>query len=857
MMATFKRAVGIDLGTTNSSIAMMSPMGDELVLWEDRFKRKTFPSVLGWEPDKMAFIHGWEAWNRRGLDPQPLTSIKRKMGNGQTISLAGQKMTPADVSAEIVKALVGLAATTFSRVVEDHETVIDAAVITVPAYFDALQIEETRRAGELAGIEVLGLLQEPTAAAMYHAWKHGIEDGIFLVYDLGGGTFDVSVIRSLHGEYQVLGIDGDNFLGGDDFDKRLAEHFRLRLIEQGYALDLDVSKSEDAARFFLLTKVAQEVKESLSGSEVQYVARRDIFNDCAGNPVTLEFEYSRIEFEALVGDLVSQTIACCHRAIELATSRADISASQIQHVLMVGGSTRVPRVRQAVHEAFCAGQTLATELRLDEPDTCVALGAALRASTLAALEITQDSTTVALSSSTYTHEDSVDVMGAVLNLAGVRTVALINQGGDVHAIVRAQDDGTFEFENVRLPETGTYRFTLDFSDSDGEPLGSVPFFVHRGAPEASRPTGSALSNPSVLAKDIGLEVVRETRSERHVLLARGASLPAEGEFTFYTADHSGAVILRLYQSRFPIRSIHLTLAEGTPTGTPVRLKIQVDESMAMVAEGEIAGQRFWAQIEPPPRRELKDWAEIEALLDDCDRASSELWGDELSRFREATEHLVAGIRETVRTDPDKLQALVIRLEDVVSDYRNRDAHLTPAWHRFETLLDAVKRIVWRGDGKRQLGLNTEEWRARLGAIERAGRSAYESSDQPAWSQVFNQVQATWETLKQDEFMFAAPTDPVAYVHLLATSLRAVIDNFRSSFHAFAISPNPETAALQHGELHRLEVMLKEKVEGPLAALDLDNTPPDRLKPELDRLFETANHLRRQFDRLPTLGLVSR
>ncbi len=856
-MATFKRAVGIDLGTTNSSIAMMSPVGDELVLWEDRFKRKTFPSVLGWDPDKRAFVHGWEAWNRRGLDPQPLTSIKRKMGNGQTVTLGEQDLTPGDVSAEIIKAITGLATLSFANMVEDHLTILDAAVITVPAYFDALQIEETRRAGELAGIEVLGLLQEPTAAAMYHAWKHGIEDGIFLVYDLGGGTFDVSVIRSIHGEYQVLGIDGDNFLGGDDFDKRLAEHFRQRLVDQGYSLDLDLSKPDDATRFFLLTKVAQEVKESLSGSEVQFVARRDLFDDQEGNPVTLEFEYSRVEFEELVADLVNQSIACCHRAIELAASRAGVLGSQIQHVLMVGGSTRIPLVRQAVEEAFCAGQTLATELRVDEPDTCVALGAALRASTLAPLEITEETTTVALSSATYTHEDNVDVSGTVLEPLGVRTVALINQGGDVHALVRAQDDGSFEFENVRLPETGTYRFLLDFSDAEGEALGSVPFYVHRGAPEASRPTGSALSNPSVLAKDIGLEVVRESRSERHVLLARGASLPAQGEFTFYTADLSGAVILRLYQSRFPIRSIHLTLAEDTPTGTPVRLKIQVDESMAMVAEGEIAGQRFWAQIEPPPARELKDWAQIEALLEDCERASSQLWGDELSRFREATEHLVAGIRETVRTDPDKLQALVVRLEDVVSDYRNKDTQLTPAWHRFETLLDAVKRIVWRGDGKRQLGLNTEEWRARLGAVEAAGRSAYQTSDQPAWSQVFNQIQATWETLKQDEFMFAAPSDPAAYVQMLATSLRTVIDNFRSAFHAFAISPNPETAALQHGELHRLEVMLKEKVEGPLALLDLENTPPDRLKPELDRLFETASHVRRQFDRLPTLGLVSR
>ncbi|MEZ4460123.1 MAG: Hsp70 family protein [bacterium] len=857
-MATFKRAVGIDLGTTNSAIAMLSPTGEDVVLWQDRFKRKTFPSLVGWDDGKQDWVTGWEAWNRRGLDPQPIASVKRKMGSGQKLEIADHTLTPAEVSGRILEAICAGSRASFEPQVAGHSTVFDAAVITVPAYFDAPQIEETRRAGELANLRVLSLLQEPTAAAMYHAWKHGIEDGVFLVYDLGGGTFDVSVIRSIHGEYQVLGIDGDNFLGGDDFDRRLAEHFRGVLVEQGYALDLDLNVSADAARFTLLMRVAQEVKEALSTSEVQYVGRRDLLIDQAGNPVTLELEYSRVEFEALIQDLVEQTLTCCHGAISRAVQQAQVGADAIDHILMVGGSTRVPLVREAVKREFCHGQTRATDLRVDEPDTCVALGAALRASTLGGLEIVEDAMTVVIRSSTYTHEDEVDISGTVFD-ERIKTAALINQAGDVASVVRTskRDDISFEFEGVRLPDVGTYAFTIDFSDADGEPVVTVPLFMHRGDPSANRPTGSALSSPSVLAKDIMLEVVRDGRSELQPLLVTGTSLPADGEFRFFTADRSGAVILRLYQSRFPIRAIHLALPEGTPTGTPVHLRVQVDESMAMVAEGEVAGQKFWAQIEPPPPRELKDWSEIEELLAEVERVATQLWGRELNHYRAATEALVAGIRETVRTDPDKLQALVSRLETVMDSYRNRESHLTPAWHRFELLLNAVKRVVFRGDGQRQLGLSTQEWQAKLTDIESQGREAYDRLDQATWTSVFNQIQAIWESLAQDEFRFAAASDPASHVRTLAATLSEVIDDLRSSIHGFALSPNPETAELQQVELRKLEFQLAEKLEGPFSELDIENTALTRLKPELDRLFEISAHLRRQFDRLPTLGLVSR
>ncbi|MFP4600024.1 MAG: Hsp70 family protein, partial [Persicimonas sp.] len=382
------RPAGIDLGTTNSAIALMRPEGDDLLLLEDRLRRTTFPSMVGWDPQKEAFITGFEAWNRRVMEPRPVGSIKRKMGTQQRVELGPHEMLPEEVSSKILEELVSRMRTFVDDKTDAYEVSIERAVITVPAYFDAPQIEATRKAGELAGVEVLGLLQEPTAAAMYYAWKHGIGDGNFLVYDLGGGTFDVSVIRSLMGEYQVLAIDGDNYLGGDDFDRRLAEKFRQHLVDQGYELDLDIANNDDdRVRFLLLERVAREVKEALTTSEFQYVGRRDLFEDQAGQPVTLDMEVGRIEFEELIEDLIDQSIEACERALEQSAEQADVGLSDIDYVLLVGGSTRVPLVQQKVAEALCpsAEDDGDDGPLLDEPDTCVGLGAAIHAANLAGL----------------------------------------------------------------------------------------------------------------------------------------------------------------------------------------------------------------------------------------------------------------------------------------------------------------------------------------------------------------------------------------------------------------------------------------------------------------------------------------
>ncbi|MFW5967465.1 MAG: Hsp70 family protein, partial [Persicimonas sp.] len=842
-----QRPIGIDLGTTNSAAAMMRPEGDDILLYRDHLERKTFPSMVGWDPDDERFITGYEAWNRRVMEPRPVASIKRKMGTKTEVDVGPQRLTPEEVSAKILEDLATHLQEFVAERADSYRLETSGAVITVPAYFDAPQIEATRRAGELAGLEVLGLLQEPTAAAMYHAWKHGIGDGNFLVYDLGGGTFDVSVIRSLMGEYQVLAIDGDNYLGGDDFDRRLAEEFRRRLVDRGYELDFDIADNDrDRVRFELLTRVAREVKEALSASEFQYVGRRDLFEDDQGEAVTLDFEIGRAEFEELVDDLVDQSLVACERALEQSAEQADVTLADIDHVLLVGGSTRIPLVQRRVTERLCGADGAKADAPLiDEPDTCVALGAAIQAANRGGVTFVDEATDhpdcrLTITSPLSTRDDKGRIAARLDGeCPQAESTALVGPGDNVvaRAQVRRRDDGAHvDLDGIELARNGRHDFRLAFRDEGGDELVGFDIFLTRmSAEEPYRPTGTALSNPTVLAKDIYLEIARDGEPDRYLLLSRGTSLPTRETFEFHTGDRSGAVLLRLYQSRYPIRTIHLDVPDETEVGTPVELSLEVDEAMNMVATGEVDGQTFWASIEPPPARKMRDWDEIEELLERAEEVRKVLWGIEEKLFAKKVDPVVAGIRETARTDPDKLQVLARRLEGILEDYRREDTDLTPAYSRYKTLLNAIKRVVFRGARDEPLGRTLEEWQDHLADIEREADAAWRKRDQKAWSRAFNQIQASWESLAQEEYRFTS-TDSPEYVERLYTGLQRRVGELKKRLDDFTLSSKPETEKLQRREIMRLKSEVEDRVEQPLGELD-PSGPTEKIKPELARLSE--------------------
>ena len=354
--------VGIDLGTTNSEIAIYRDARPEVLM--DELGRKILPSVVG-VGETGDLLVGEDARNQLILYPErTIKSIKRQMGSNDKVHLAGCEYTPQEISAIILKRLKHIAEQSLGQPVRK-------AVITVPAYFSDTQRQATREAGEIAGLEVVRIINEPTAAALvYEAAQH--QGKRILVYDLGGGTFDASIVRIEAGVVEVISSHGNNHLGGDDFDHKIVEHILDHLrIKQG----VDVSDQPKAMARLL--RSAEAAKKHLSDHPYARI-EEEYLTETAGKPTHLVLELSREEYEGMIAPFIEETLAAIHVALE----SASLTSSQIDEILLVGGATRTPLIRRRLHAAF------AREARGEvDPDLCVALGAAIQGGAIAGAEV--------------------------------------------------------------------------------------------------------------------------------------------------------------------------------------------------------------------------------------------------------------------------------------------------------------------------------------------------------------------------------------------------------------------------------------------------------------------------------------
>ncbi len=350
--------VGIDLGTTNSEVAVLEDgkarviaQGESLIL----------PSFVGLD-DNGEILVGEAARNQYQVYPErTIKSIKRQMGSDVRLSLGGKSYSPPEISAIILKKLKLMAEEHLGRSVKK-------AVITVPAYFSDAQRQATRDAGEVAGLEVVKIINEPTAAALSYESDHEGSKRI-LVYDLGGGTFDVSVVEIEDDIIEVVSSHGNNRLGGDDFDRKVVDHL-LEHLQENQGVEPGELTAQAMAR---LDRAAEAAKRTLSDHpfariEEEYLHERD------GVPVHLSLELSRSDYEAMISPFVDETLQAVHTAL----NGADLTVSDIEEVLLVGGATRTPLVQRLLHEEF--GSQPRCEVN---PDLCVATGAAIQAGMIA------------------------------------------------------------------------------------------------------------------------------------------------------------------------------------------------------------------------------------------------------------------------------------------------------------------------------------------------------------------------------------------------------------------------------------------------------------------------------------------
>jgi molecular chaperone DnaK (HSP70) len=354
--------LGIDLGTTNSEIAIYRDGHPEVL--RDEQGRIILPSVVGLTENGELLV-GEEARNQFLLYPErTVRSIKRRMGSDAKVRLGEREYTPQEISAIILSRLKEIAQAQLERTIRK-------AVITVPAYFSDTQRQATREAGEIAGLEVARIINEPTAAALvYEATQH--QGKRILVYDLGGGTFDVSVVRIEHGVVEVISSHGNNHLGGDDFDHKIVEHVLEHLkLKHG----VDVADWPQAMARIL--RSAEDAKKQLSDHPYARIAE-EYLAEHGGRPVNLDLELSREQYEDMIAPFIEETLGAIHIALE----SAGLTSSQVDEILLVGGATRTPLIRRRLVEVF--GSQPRGEV---DPDLCVAMGAAIQGAAMTGTEV--------------------------------------------------------------------------------------------------------------------------------------------------------------------------------------------------------------------------------------------------------------------------------------------------------------------------------------------------------------------------------------------------------------------------------------------------------------------------------------
>ena len=354
------KIIGLDLGTTNSGVAIME--GGEAMVIPNPEGARTTPSVVGFTKEGERLVGQVAKRQAVANADRTVSSIKRHMGSNHKVTIGDKSYSPQEISAMIL-----------TKLKQDAEAYIGEkvtqAVITVPAYFSDSQRQATKDAGKIAGLEVLRIINEPTAAALAYGLDKGNSKGQkVLIYDLGGGTFDVSILEIEDGVFEVLATSGDNMLGGDDFDKKIMDY-----IVSDFKSKEGIDLSKDNATMQRIKEAAEKAKIELSGM-TKTVINIPYITMVEGVPKHVDMELTKAKFDSLTSDLVSKTMIPLKKALE----DANLTAKDLSKIILVGGSTRIPAVVDAVRKV-----TGKEPFKGINPDECVALGAAIQGGVLA------------------------------------------------------------------------------------------------------------------------------------------------------------------------------------------------------------------------------------------------------------------------------------------------------------------------------------------------------------------------------------------------------------------------------------------------------------------------------------------
>lgn len=767
VMATRNIQIGIDLGTTNSEVAINNGSAIEII--KNSFNDEYTPSVFGVDKSKNKIV-GKKAYERlfKYSSTEELNNnkaeVKRIMGTSETVRFdrTNEELQPEEISAEILKSLKE----DILRKYSNFETT--SAVITIPAHFSVVQAEATKRAGNIAGFNYVVLLQEPIAAAIGYGFMNAKNEN-WLVYDLGGGTFDVALISAKDGNLTVVAQNGDNFLGGKDFDKLIIDKVLIPKIKEEFNVpDL----KDDQVIFSKLKNLAETAKIELTSSDKTNIQVENIGEDMDGNEIYLSIDFTRSEFEKLIKPLVERTIKLSQETIK----ESGIKQSSINKIILVGGPTMIPYIKDRLERDL----KIEVDTSVD-PLTIVARGACIYGvSQQIPEEFLEKRADAAESMSVKLHFDSLS-SDTETTISGV--VEDLRDSEEEYYIQIQSDSGTYSgpkikvkggkfFDTITLDKNKTNLFWIYLFDSEGNTIQIDPdsFTIIHGLSISGAPIPHSIGL-GVVKKDFKTGVATEIFDK---FFSKNSTLPLEETKTFKTlrklkkGDKDNALPINVYEGESDrqdrnqrICSLKLTgeqIPYDLPEGTPVEITIKINESREVSVNAYIESIDLSVDARATIHDEELDVEQMKSELElQRNRISNakENCSDAERRDLENTYESVDDSLQRAEGDQDEKRKANKQLKDlkIQLDSIERDKEMPQLTREFrDGLMNADETIRELGD-KEEYNQHKEL----LEALKAEGEIAIENNDKHLLARVNEQI----DELKQ-KIVFS---NPAAWAYL--------------------------------------------------------------------------------------------
>ncbi|HET6425110.1 MAG TPA: Hsp70 family protein [Planctomycetaceae bacterium] len=734
--------IGIDLGTTNSVVAVEGDYPDKgekygnvTVIADDvgRFTQASAVCLVDGE-----LIVGDDAKDLASQGYTPVRFAKKYMGTEERFRVGDEEWSAVKVSSKILERMCQM-------VTQALGGKVDFAVVTHPAYFDALAINATKEAGKLAGLNV-ELMMEPIAAAMAYTFEDNSDQMMVLVYDLGGGTFDVTLVERTAGMFQPRAFGGNRELGGYNFDKRIASDMLTELEKKGYVFHIDKDNPERDARWASLMHHAEQLKIALSTKPKAEVRLPSVFRDDSTPPkaVSLSYGITRARFLELIAKELDETMDATRDVL----AKANCQPSELDHIVLVGGSSRIPVIQERLEREF--GKTPVFDEKII--DLSVAVGAAMAATQkgkqegevyLERIPERTDMTTVTISGRVVPSDKLKDLANCVVTIRG---------GQDEETTTTGANGGFFQ--QVKLYEDSEHTLEILVEAPDGRQLLHKTVTVHHDPTSAPPPPPPPPQLPRPISVDTNKSLVE--------IAAEGVPLPYENVEAFVTVEELREIPIDLYQEDVQLSTLILKgFSEPVPANCRLELKLEISADYVMKVTATVPSKsmsktqeiKLKEEVVPSSTELAAEFKELQGQF--FSQLENMPDGDAKSRIAAEGGRLIDDIQELLNArHPERIQISMSlkKLKLTLRQMTSQD--MQPPKAKFDTwLADARKALP---DAiRKQPALQQQRLDQTLDLLEQQARQAYQSGDSINWSRLASQVEA----IKNDlESMLRGPVD---------------------------------------------------------------------------------------------------